>query len=190
MDAGGNFLVINESIIELPITLKEKYKIPASFIAKEIQILLSDFQNNHKINSTDFEKLLLAQPLRDKFIDFIKNYTDERFSRYLLRQAIEFRKNGELEVLCEDLLMFSYFASKNKSTKDLDLIMEAKLADFDTWCGFDGEMIFYPLGYAETLNYLSQNQDKFGAKPVQYYHSAFSEDYLSEIQERAFWYLY
>ena len=80
---------------------------------------------------------------------------------------------------------------KNKSSEDLDLIMQAKLADFDTWCGFDGEMVFYPLGYEQTLEYLKQNKSKFGEKAVSYYCESFTKEYLyNDINSRAYWYLY
>ncbi len=96
---------------------------------------------------------------------------------------------GTCGCMCEDLLMFSYFASKNNETIDFDLIMEAKLADFDTWCGFDGEMIFYTLGYQTTKDYLKANVEKFTQQTVDYF-LEFDEDYLyNDINSRAFWYL-
>ena len=91
--------------------------------------------------------------------------------------------------MCEDLLMFSFFTTKNKETIDFDLIMEAKVADFDTWCGFDGEMIFYTLGYQATKDYLKGNVVKFTQETVDYF-LEFDEDYLyNDINSRAFWYL-
>ena len=68
--------------------------------------------------------------------------------------------------------------------------MEAKLADFDTWCGFDGEMIFYTFGFKGTKDYLKKNKSKFPEKTVKYF-LGFKEDYLyRDINIRAFWYIY
>ncbi|WP_020527619.1 DUF4291 domain-containing protein [Flexithrix dorotheae] len=185
-----NFFVINESIVEIGATLKSKFSIKENFISEEIQNLQLTYLNNGEISDHDFEQLLLDGKLRNEFIDFIKNYRNENFSRFLLRKAIDYRKSGN-DIMCEDLLMFSYFASKNKSSQDLDLIMEAKLADFDTWCGFDAEMVFYPLGFEKTIEYLNQNKEKFEEKPVEYYSNNFSKEYLNnDIHNRAFWYLY
>lgn len=181
--------VMHECIIDLPYTLKKKYGIAETFTSCEIEKLIESFETKGVISDTDFERLLLEGDLREDFINYIKNYHYVEFSRYLLTKSIEYRKL-EKEIMCEDLLVFSYFASKNKSTEDLDLIMEAKYVDFDTWCGFDGEMIFYPLGYEKTLQYLQKNEKKFGEKPVEYF-SSFTEDYLfNDINTRAFWYFY
>jgi hypothetical protein len=131
------------------------------------------------------------RPERLEFVDYIKNYQNIELSRYLLKNAISYRKRelGTCGCMCEDLLMFSFFTSKNKETTDFDLIMEAKLADFDTWCGFDGEMIFYTLGYQGTKDYLKENAEKFTQKTVDYFFE-FDKEYLyNDINSRAFWYL-
>lgn len=183
-------VVIAESIIEIPPSMKEKYSIPETFIAPEIIKLINDFNENRFIEDKEFEALLLEGKLRELFIDYIKNYKNADFSRYLLKKAIDFRK-AKKEIMCEDLLTFSFFVSKNKSPQDLNLIMQAKLADFDTWCGFDGEMIFYPLEFEETIKYLQQNKEKLGEKPVEYFCKSYSKEYLAEeISSRAFWYFY
>lgn len=185
-----SFFVIDESILEIPEGLRKKYFIPESFISIEIQHLLDHFNTRKQLDFKDFELLLLQKrKLRKEFIQYIKNYTDKAFSRYLLKQAIAYRKEGK-EILCEDLLTFSFFASKNKEAADLKLIMHAKLTDFDTWVGFDGELVFYALGYEDTLRYLQENKEVFGEKAVSYYSSSFSLDYLyNDINKRAYWYL-
>ena len=183
------FFVANESIVALPEALKEKYAIPQTFIAPEITDLIADFELSNEISDLQFRQLLLEGAWRKQFVEYIRNCTHEGLSRYLLKKAIEYRKSGQ-ELMCEDLLMFSYFTSKNGSPKDLDLIMEAKLADFDTWCGFDGEMIFYPLGYEATLAYLNEQEGQFSERTLAYFNTAFSKEYLYEdINSRALWYL-
>lgn len=183
------FFVANESIVALPEALKDKYAIPQTFIEPEITELIAAFELSQEISDLQFRQLLLDGAWRKQFVEYIRNCTHESLSRYLLKKAIEFRKSGQ-ELICEDLLMFSYFTSKNGSAKDVDLIMEAKLADFDTWCGFDGEMIFYPLGYEATLAHLNEHKDQFGEKAVAYFNTAFSKEYLYEdIKSRALWYL-
>ncbi len=109
-----------------------------------------------------------------------------------MKTAIAYRKDeGRTSpCMCEDLLMFSYFASKNKESTDLDLILEAKHADFDTWCGFDSEMIFYPLGGETTKAYLKANVEKFGQQTVNNFAATTNnEPFDNGIHSRAFWYL-
>lgn len=187
------FFVIDENIIDVNSLLKTKFSIPNKFTSIFVENILLKFKNTKSVTSENFEQLLIdnQRPERTEFVDYIKNYQDIELSRYLLKTAIAFRKSelGTCGCMCEDLLMFSYFASKNNETIDFDLIMEAKLADFDTWCGFDGEMIFYTLGYQATRDYLKANVEKFTQKTVDYF-LEFDEDYLyNDINSRAFWYL-
>jgi hypothetical protein len=202
IDSGNEwFYVINESIIEVNSALKKKFSIPEVFRTPFVEGIISEFNHKKAITQANFEKLLIdsEQPERDEFVGYVKNYKNIELSRHLLKTAIAYRRDEELgafDCMCEDLLMFSYFASKNKDAIDLHLILEAKMVDFDTWCGFDGEMIFYPLGYQLTKEYISTNKDflvenieGFAPQTADYFIESFDEEYLyKEIHSRAFWY--
>ena len=185
------FDVINEHVVEVDEKLKKKFRIPNSFVSPFIANQIDQFEHNHVLADENFENFLIenSQEEREHLISYIKNYQHPEFSRYLLKTAIRYRKEAVGECMCEDLLTFSYFVSKNGTIEDFDLIMEAKLVDFDTWCGFDDEMIFYTLGYERTKDYLQKNVEKFSQKTVDHFLS-YSEDYLyNDISSRAFWYL-
>lgn len=202
IDSGkGWYYVINESIIEVNSDLKKKFSMPEVFRTSFVEELILEFENTKEISQTNFEKLLVDndQPERDEFVGYVKNYINAELSRYLLKAAILYRRDEELGVfdcMCEDLLMLSYFASKNKNIIDLHLILEAKLVDFDTWCGFDGEMIFYPLGHKQTKEYIASYKDflvenipGFAPQTADYFIESFDEEYLyKKIHSRAFWY--
>jgi hypothetical protein len=187
------FIVIYENIIEVSSFLKAKFEIPQKFTTPFVEGIISEFDKTKSVCNEKFEVLLInnQRPERLEFVDYIKNYQNNELSRYLLKKAILYRKGelGTYGCMCEDLLMFSFFTSKNKEITDFDLIMEAKMSDFDTWCGFDGEMIFYTLGYQGTKDYLKENAEKFTQKTVDYF-LEFDKDYLyNDINSRAFWYL-
>ena len=82
-------------------------------------------------------------------------------------------------------------------TIDFDLVMKAKVADFDTWCGFDGEMVYYTLGLQRTIDYIKANKERliqeidgFIDKTADYFVQSVDENYLyNDINSRAFWYL-
>lgn len=202
IDSGNEwFYVMNESIIEVNSALKKKFSIPEVFRTPFVEGLISEFNNKKTIDQANFEKLLLYSdhPERDEFVGYVKNYKNTELSRYLLKTAIAYRRDdelGEFDCMCEDLLMFSYFASKNKDAIDLHLILEAKMVDFDTWCGFDGEMIFYPLGLQPTKEYIAANKEfleenieGFGLETADYFIESFDEEYVyKQIHSRAFWY--
>lgn len=202
IDSGNEwFYVMNESIIEVNSALKKKFSIPEVFRTPFVEGLISEFNNKKTIDQANFEKLLLYSdhPERDEFVGYVKNYKNTELSRYLLKTAIAYRRDdelGEFDCMCEDLLMFSYFASKNKDAIDLHLILEAKMVDFDTWCGFDGEMIFYPLGLQPTKEYIAANKEfleenieGFGLETADYFIESFGEEYVyKQIHSRAFWY--
>lgn len=188
------FYVPYESIIEMDTAISQKIGIDESFIHPNIQALIQKYEHEGEISEADFMSLLLEDAEeheginREYFIDYIRNYQNIDFSRYLLTYAILERQKEEAILRVEDLLMFSFFASKNHEAIDLELIIEARSTDFDTWCGFDGEMVFYPLGRSETLAYLHENRDKFPESTIEFY-SDYTEEYLAEIHSRAFWYL-
>lgn len=202
IDSGDEwFYVMNESIIEVNNTLKKKFSIPEAFHSPFVEEIISEFHNKKTISLANFEKLLSYsdQPERDEFVGYVKNYKNTELSRYLLKTAIAYRRDdelGEFDCMCEDLLTFSYFASKNKEAIDLHLILEAKMVDFDTWCGFDGEMIFYPLGLQPTKEYIAANKDVlveniegFAPQTADYFIESFDEEYVyNQIHSRAFWY--
>lgn len=202
IDSGDEwFYVMNESIIEVNSALKKKFSIPEVFRTPFVEGIISEFNNTKTITQANFEKLLIDsdEPERDEFVGYVKNYKNPELSRYLLKTAIAYRRDDELgafDCMCEDLLMFSYFASKNKDAIDLHLILEAKMVDFDTWCGFDGEMIFYPLGLQPTKEYIAANKDflvenveGFAPQTADYFIESFDEEYVyNQIHSRAFWY--
>ncbi len=179
--------VIYEQIIPLREDIKEKYAIPSHFIPQEIQKIIDTFEKQHSIPDEDFNQLLIGESLRNSFVQYIRNYTHKTFSRYLLEKAIDKRLNEE-DILCEDLLLFSFFCSKNGEIEDFDLILNAKKADFDTWCGFDGEMVFYTLGFEATKAQLQAHVKHYSQTTVDYF-CDFTEEYLyTDINSRAFWY--
>ena len=183
------FFVIDENIIGVNNLLRAKFSILDKFSTSFVEALISEFENDKTVIPENFEKLLIDnnQTERTEFITYIKNYNNIELSRYLLKIAIAYRKgeSGRCGCMCDDLLMFSYFVSKNKETTDFDLIMEAKVADFDTWCGFDGEIVFYTLGYQQTKDYIEANKDYlitningFIDKTADYFINSFDEEYL------------
>ena len=197
-----NFFVIDESIIEVNSSLKTKFSIPNKFTTTFVEELISEFEKTGTVCNENFEKLISEnqKPERLEFIGFIKNYQNTELSRYLLEKAIAYRKGkqGNCGCLCEDLLMFSWFASKNKEATDFELILRAKVADYDTWIGFDGEMVFYTLGFQGTKDYIKANKDRliseidgFIDKTADFFIDSFDENYLyNDVNSRAFWYLW
>ena len=196
------FFVIDENIIDVKNSLKTKFSIPNKFTTSFVENLLSEFENTKSVSSEIFEKLISENQKSERleFIGYIKNNENIELSRYLLRKAIAYRKGelGSCGCLCEDLLMFSWFTSKNREATDFELILKAKLADFDTWCGFDGEMVFYTFGLQKTKDYIRENKDRlireidgFIDKTADYFLESFDENYLyNDINSRAFWYLW
>lgn len=187
--------IIDECIIELSSALKTKFSIPEKFTSPYIEEIVLEYNKSQTISAFNFEKLLVNNENveREEFVNYIKNYKHENLSRHFLKTAILYRKEelGTCSCNSDDLLMFSFFVSKNKTTTDFDLIMEAKLIDFDTWCGFDGEMIFYTLGYQKTKDYLKASTDKFAQDTIDYFVNSFDEEYLyNDIHSRAFWYFW
>jgi hypothetical protein len=175
--------------------MRHKYnkqmQVSVCFPTPFVEEFVLKFDKTGAVSNENFEKLISEnqKPERLEFIGLIKNYQHAELSRYLLEKAIAYRKDeqGNCKCSCEDLLMFSWFASKNKAT-----------TDFNTWCGFYGEMVFYTLGYQGTKDYITANKDRLIAeidrfidKTADYFIDSFDENYLyNDINSRAFWYLW
>lgn len=184
-----DFYVMHECIIHLDKKLNEKFSIPHTFIQSSIEELILQFEQNNKIDDSEFERIWTEGDLRPDFISYIRNYSNPSFSRYLLRKGIDSRKKKE-GIACEDLLLLCYFVSKNRSENDIELIMEIKPIDFDTYCGFDGNSVFLPLGYEPTIKFLQENVHRFGKDKVEFFSGFVIDEFENGIKSPPFWYLY
>lgn len=185
-------VVINEGIVDVDDDIKDKFSIPQSFITPYIQSLIDTFNQSGAFPDGEFKNFLADGTTnnRDELIEYMRNYKHPELSRWMLKRMMEMRENEVLLSMSEDLLLFAYFVSKNKMIVDFDLILDAKHVDFDSWCGFDGTMIFTTLGFEETNKLLSSNVAKYSQDTLEYFGKYTKEGVEEYNRTMAFWYFY
>lgn len=179
-----------ESVVELNDTLRTKYDIPLNVHSESLELIISDIANTGTIAKEVVENFLSGGELRDELLKFIRNKQHKEFSRVLLKTATELRRAEMLPIMCDDLLLFAWFASKNKESEDLKLVVDAKLVDFDCWSGFDGAMVFLVLGFEETKDYLTNNREQHPEANLNHLIGYSLEEVEEYKTEGSFWYLF
>jgi hypothetical protein len=155
----------------------------------EIKRIVKTFQKKNKIDDSDFQEFLeeFGARLKKDLIHYFNEDKNIEFARYLLTKAIEERKKDIILIFIEDLSLFSYILGEHKQQEDVHLIWQAKNADFDTWCGFDGELLCF-MGVDATLDYL-KNIDNKEAKEASEYIAYFKQADIDDYFKRPHYYL-
>jgi hypothetical protein len=124
-------------------------------MSKEIKRIIQRFQKTKDIEDLDFQVFLeeFGAPLKGDLLKYFKENKNRELARFLLKKAIEERKKDVIIIFIEDLSLFSYILAQHKQEEDVLLIWQAKNADFDTWCGFDGDLLSF-MGVQATLDFL------------------------------------
>ncbi len=185
-------VVVNEGIVEVYDSVNRKFSISESFITPYIQSLIDTFNKTGAFPDEEFKNFLAdgTTNKRDELLEYMRNYKHPELSRWMLKRMMEMRQNESLPSMSEDLLLFAYFVSKNKTVIDFDLIMDAKHLDFDTWCGFDGTMVFTTLGFEGTNAQLFGNIAKYSQDTLNKFAEYTKEDLEEYNRTMAFWYFY
>jgi hypothetical protein len=112
---------------------------------------------------------------RAELIPYFQQNQQVTFIRYLLKRAIQERKKGAISIFIEDLSLFSFLLTQRRQAKDVLLIWQAKNANFDTWCRFDGALLCF-MGVENTQDYLKKRRNKEAKKVIDYIKEYNQED--------------
>jgi hypothetical protein len=136
---------------------------------KDIKRIIQRFQKKKSIEDLDFQDFLeeFGARLKGELLQYFKGNKNLELARYLLKKAIEERKKDVIIVFIEDLSLFSYILAQHQLQEDVLLIWQAKNADFDTWCGFDGDLLSF-MGVQHTLDYLKDIKTKDALEAYDY----------------------
>ena len=158
-------------------------------MSAEIKRIVKTFQKKRNIEDADFQDFLeeFGARLKKELIHYFNENKNLEFARYLLKKAIEERKKDIILIFIEDLSLFSYILGEHKQQEDVHLIWQAKNSDFDTWCGFDGELLSF-MGVDTTLNYL-KSRDTQQAKEAKEYIEHFKQAEVDDYFKRTHYYL-
>jgi hypothetical protein len=149
-----------------------------------MQDLIKEFEDTGGITEKSVKVLQSEKKARIDLRNSLKTNPNREFAIYLLKRFIELRKDPEFELWIEDLMMASYMVGIHGNVEDSLLIWEAKYADFDTYCGMDGELIAFS-GLAQTINFLETNGSEDAKKAIKYlkgYNEKDIQEYFSALE--------
>lgn len=129
--------------------------------------------------------------------------SDEDFIRFLFEQEVIARENDSFQGIGEALWLGAYLLAKFQQPRDTLLFCRAKLANFDTFCGFDREFVFWALREkAEAYifehqpdlhdefknNYASMDLDEWWENLSSRYPEREAEEELLELYDRSIYF--
>lgn len=124
--------------------------------------------------------------LRRDMYNFFQRNTNRDFAKAVLTTLMVLRGNLDNEVYIEDLMLPAYIIGMHGFVEDSLLIWEAKNIDFDTYWGFDTELIVFA-GIDETIAFLNNANSPQAKKALDFVIGLADEDvdyYYSNIKEQ------
>lgn len=101
----------------------------------------------------DFDDHGIARLAVAYALQYDRRSSDESLIRFLLRHEIKARQEDSFQGLGDALPLLSFLLLRFKRRDDVPLFVEARFANFDTFCGYDNRMYWYTLREG-TLAYL------------------------------------
>src|ERR1700750_999148 len=105
--------------------------------------------------------------LRSALCQYFYEHKDRRFALAMFNTFVELRKAPTNEILMDDLMFCSYILGLHKQIEDCLLIWKAKNVDFDTYCGFDIQLMVFA-GVESTIHYLETSQSPVAKEALAY----------------------
>ena len=132
-----------------------------------INKILDSFRREGTINTETVNIIQNDKTLRKDLITYFRKNQDRKFALALLDEFISIRKSPEGIMPFEDLMLACYILGLHHHIEDCLKIWEAKITDFDTYCGLDIQLIGFA-GIKETIDFLKRQSTKFDLDPFEY----------------------
>ncbi|MEL6820733.1 MAG: hypothetical protein AAFP70_03140 [Calditrichota bacterium] len=128
------------------------------------------------------QAIAILNDFRMEALIYIRSHPNREFAKALLENVVLARKNEVFDLgITENLMYAAYLLTMHAHIEDALHIWRAKTVDFDTYCGFDVELIVFA-GYAETLDYLKQESSEEALEAAAYI-LACGEPYFDNLDQ-------
>ncbi len=135
-----------------------------------------------KFSANDIAEIRANRQLRSALCHCFYEYKDRRFALAMLNTFIELRKDPTKEILMDDLMLCGYILGLHKQVEDCLLIWKAKNVDFDTYCGFDIQLMVFG-GVEATIGYLENSQLPDAKEALDYVRNCDATGDFDELDE-------
>jgi tetratricopeptide (TPR) repeat protein len=130
-------------------TLEEYRKNKESWIGVVYKEVHSDDRGSYDANEKARYALLIQ-------LQYDFQESDRELIRFLFEQEVIAREKDDFQGIGNALWLGAFLLAKFKDPADISLFYRAKNSNFDTYCGFDVEFVFWPLK-GDTDSYLAEN---------------------------------
>jgi hypothetical protein len=142
--------------------------------------LVQNFEENGAFTDKDLAEIQSNRLLRHELVEYFQHHRNRRFAFTLLEKLIELRKNQDVGI--EDLMFASYLLGFHKNVADSLKIWEAKRIDYDSFCGFDIQLIVFA-GIDETIEFLKEQNSEEGQMALKYILECKSDKVFDDLDE-------
>lgn len=135
-----------------------------------INNLLSEFENNKSLSIDSIKYIQTNTEIGKELITYFKKNKNRDFALCLIDKFIKIRKepypNG-YEMGIETLMFSAYLLGLHQNIEDSLKIWNTKTIDFDTFCGFDIQLVVFA-GVEKTIEYLKANKNDDAQDALKY----------------------
>lgn len=150
-----------------------------------IENLLEEFENNRSLSIHSIKYIQTDNEIGKKLINHFRKNKNRDFALCLIDNLTEIRNqpypNG-YEMETETLMFSAYLLGLHQNVEDSLKIWKTKTTDFDTYCGFDIQLVVFA-GVEKTIEYLKANKTKESEDALEYIEECKQSGDFDEIEE-------
>jgi hypothetical protein len=152
-----------------------------------VEQLIQNVRSNKSLSKDEILAIRNDQQLRADLVNLFQTNPDRRITLALLNEFIELRKDPDSIIYIEELMLASFLVGMHGHVEDCLKVWEAKNADFDAYCGLDGELILFS-GIDETISFLKSQTSDEAQKALEYV-TGFDAEEVSEYFSKTPWWV-
>lgn len=117
------------------------------------QTLIDQFTSTKQIPIEVVKQIQEDASLRTDLVNYFRTHQNRDFVIAVIDELVRLRLHTDMSIPMEDLMFACYLLILHGKIEDSYKIWEVKITDFDTYCGFDSQLVFFA-GHAKTVDYL------------------------------------
>lgn len=147
----------------------------------DISTILLNFGKDKIITEELIKAIQNDQAFRIAMLTYFRQHKDRTFATHLLGTFISIRKQPKGFMPADYLMLACYILGLHNHVEDSLMIWKAKIADFDTYCGLDIQLIVFA-GVQETIQFLSEQHTEEGKEAFKYVSGCYESGDFDDIE--------
>jgi hypothetical protein len=144
--------------------------------------LITRHEKTGTFSVSDVAEIRTNGQLRSDLCQYFYKYKNRPFAVAMLNTFIDLRKDISNEIQMEDLMLCGYILGLHEEIEDCLLIWKAKNVDFDTYCGFDIQLMVFG-GVEETIGYLKNSASGDASQALEMIQTCYDGGDFDDIDE-------